>query len=123
MEAVDGSPNSLAVSGTSPDNEFWPQFTINAPADRQDFNPPEDAVLEEWLASHNLLPDERQPDTSIAGTTAIHLRHERSPQSYAFDRYYLAHSGRLYEIVIGHVGDHEDWELYNRFLESFAFTE
>ena len=123
VEEVEGSPGSLAVSGSSPDNEFWPQFMINAPADRQDFNPPEDAILEEWLASHNLMPDDRQADTSIAGTTAIHLRHERSPQSYAFDRYYLAHAGQLYEIVIGHVGDHEDWELYNRFLESFTFLE
>jgi hypothetical protein len=65
--------------------------------------------------------DERLPEVQIAGTTAIHLRHERSPQSYAFDRYYFARAGQLYEVTVVHTGDKEDWELYNHFLQSIQF--
>jgi len=57
----------------------------------------------------------------IGGTTAIHLRHDLSPQSYAYDRYYFAKSGQLYMIVIGHTGDKEDWKTYNHFLDNFKF--
>jgi hypothetical protein len=65
--------------------------------------------------------DELAPEVQIAGTTAIHLRHDRSPQSYAFDRYYFARAGQLYMILIGHTGDKEDWTLYDHFLQSFQF--
>ena len=61
------------------------------------------------------------PDEQIAGTTAIHFRHERSPQSYAVDRYYFARDGQLYMILIGHSSEVEDWNLNNRFLQSFQF--
>jgi hypothetical protein len=64
---------------------------------------------------------ERQADVQIAGTTAIHLRHDRSRQSFAYDRYFFAKSGQLYMIVVGHTGDNEDWEPYNRFLQSIVF--
>ena len=123
INTADNPLDSLAITGTDAASEFWPQITLSHPADREEFRPPQDANLEEWLTQHNLLPDERQPDTTIAGTTAVHVRHERSPQSYAFDRYYFAHAGQLYEIVIGHVGDREDWPVYNRFLESFTFDD
>ena len=89
----------------------------------QNYRPPADADLLQWLTDHNLLGEERMPDVQIAGTTAVHLRHERSPQSYAFDRYYFARSGQLYMIVIGHVGDKEDWEIYNHFLQNFQFEK
>jgi hypothetical protein len=79
--------------------------------------------LVQWLTDHFLLGDERLPDVQIAGTTAIHLRHERSPQSYAHDRYYFAKSGQLFMVVIGHVADREDWELYSHFLESIQFEQ
>ncbi len=55
------------------------------------------------------------------GRPAIHTRFERSPQAFADDRYFFAHNGQLYMIIIGHQDDKEDWELYNRFLESFKF--
>jgi hypothetical protein len=57
----------------------------------------------------------------IAGTTAIHFQHERSPQSYASDRYFFARLGQLFMVVIGQVNDKEDWELYRHFLESIQF--
>lgn len=117
----DESLKSITLAGPVTDGETWPSITISHPNDREEFRPPENADLEAWLEDHNLVGENRQPDLTIAGEPAIHYRHERSPQSYADDRYYFAHQGQLYMIVIGHTGDKEDWELYNRFLESFAF--
>jgi len=114
---------SISVTGPVIDGESWPQFTISHPSDREDYRPPSDVDLEQWLIDHNLLADLRQPDVQIAGLTAIHVRHERSPQSYAYDRYFFAESGQLFMIVIGHTGDKEDWDLYNHFLQSFQFDK
>jgi hypothetical protein len=120
------SPNEdllsgVNISGTADDPGGWPQIMVNHPQTREDFRPPEDVDLAQWLMDHNLLGDDRLEDVEIAATTAIHLRHDRSPQSYAFDRYFFAVRGQLYEIVIGHVADVEDWEVYTHFLGSFRF--
>jgi hypothetical protein len=112
---------SISVIGPDLNGDRWPQYTISHPNDRDDYRPPEDADLEKWLTEHNLLTEARQPDVQIAGTLAIHVRFDRSPQSYAYDRYFFAKSGQLYMIVIGHAGDKEDWELYHHFLQSFQF--
>ena len=114
---------SFSVIGPLVGGFHWPQFTISHPSDRADYRPPTDADLGQWLIDHNLSADKQMPDVQIAGTAAIHTRFERSPQSYAFDRYYFAKSGQLYMITIGHTGDKEDWELYNRFLESIQFAK
>ncbi len=120
---------SLTIQGPLVAGDYWPMITISAPRDREEYQPPEGADLEQWLADHNLLmtdeqnpaAETRQEDAEIAGTTAIHTRFERSPQSYAYDKYFLAHTGQLYVIVILHTADKEDWEIYNHFLESFQF--
>jgi putative hemolysin len=114
---------SLSIVGPLVEDEYWPQMTISHPQDREEFRPPEDADLLQWLTDHNLLGEDRMEDVQIAGTTAIHFRHERSPQSYAFDLYYFARFGQLYSIVISHAGDKEDWELYNHFLQSIQFEQ
>ncbi len=114
---------SFSIIGPVVGSDNWPQFTISHPADREDYRPPEGADLAKWLTDHHLLGDNRQPDVQITGTTAIHTRHERSPQSYAFDRFFFARSGQLYMIVIGHAGDKEDWDLYYHFLESIQFAK
>jgi putative hemolysin len=120
---IDDEPlRSISITGPLVDNEYWPQITISHPRDRDDYRPPEGADLRQWLTDHFLMgDDERLPEVQIAGTTAIHLRHERSPQSYAFDRYYFARAGQLYEVTVVHTGDKEDWELYNHFLQSIQF--
>ena len=118
----DDPSGGITVEGPVQDGESWPFFSISHPSDRDEYRPPENVDLLQWLADHYLLGDEqRMPDAQIAGTTAIHLRFERSPQSYAFDRYYFARAGQLYMIIIGHTGDREDWALYNHFLESIQF--
>jgi putative hemolysin len=113
----------LTVIGTSTENENWPQFGISHPNDRKDYLPPEGTDLAQWLLDHNLVEGDYSEDVTIAGLPTIHVRHDRSPQSYAFDRYFFSKSGQLYMIVIGHVDDKEDWEVYNHFLQSFQFTK
>ena len=97
-------------------------ISISHPRDREEYRLPEGADLQQWLIDHYLTGETRLPDVQIAGTRAIHFRHERSPQSYAMDRYYFANQGQLYMIIIGHTGESEDWDLYNHFLEKFQFT-
>jgi putative hemolysin len=108
---------SLLISGPGMGNETW---GISHPSDREEYRPPEGVDLSQWLTDHYLVGEQRMPDTQIAGTPAIHFRHERSPQSPADDRYYFAQSGQLYMVLIGH-GEAEDWELNNRFLQSIQF--
>jgi len=123
IEIADDPLKTLSIIGPLVGGDNWPMFFINHPGDREDYRPPESADLAQWLTEHNLLADERQPDTQIAGITAIHTRFSRSPQAYASDSYYFAQSGRLYTIVILHTGDREDWALYDRFLASFQFDQ
>jgi putative hemolysin len=110
---------SLSITGSGMGDEFW---GVAHPSDREDYRPPEGTDLLQWLSDHYLLGEERLPDEQIAGTTAIHFRHAASLQSYAFDQYYFAHAGQLYQITIGHASQFENWELDNRLLESFQFT-
>jgi hypothetical protein len=51
----------------------------------------------------------------------FHTRFERSPQSFAADRYFFVNYWRLFNIVIEYQNYGEDWELYNRLLESYDF--
>jgi putative hemolysin len=111
---------SLFIYGPGMGSETW---GIAHPGDRDEYRPPEGVDLLQWLTDHYLLGELRMPDEQIAGTTAIRFRHEASPQSCADDRYYFAHAGQLYQILIGHSGEVEDWDLNNRFLQSFQFIE
>jgi len=115
--------HGITVTGPVKDNSSWPAFSIAHPGDREEYRPPEDADLLQWLIDHNLLGETRMPDVQIAGTTAIRFRHEGGPQSYADDRYFFARDGQLYRLLIGHTGNTEDWKLYNHFLESFRFDQ
>ncbi|MFN2120940.1 MAG: DUF333 domain-containing protein [Anaerolineales bacterium] len=121
IEIDDDPAHSITIVGPQENGERWPQITISHPGDLPEFLPPEGVDLEQWLTDHSMMGDTRMRDVQIGGKAAVHLRHERSPQSYAYDRYYFACRGQLYMIVIGHAGDREDWNLYGRFLESFQF--
>ena len=110
----------LSIYGTGMGSETW---VITHPSDRDDYRPPEGMDLLQWLTDHYLLGEERMADEQIAGVTAIHFRHARSPQSPADDRYYFANGSQLYQILIGHTAEIEDWELNNHFLQSFKFIE
>jgi putative hemolysin len=123
IEIADDPLRTVSVIGPLVEGNTWPVIFINHPSDRDEYRPPIDVDLAQWLADHNLLTDQRQPDTQIAGTTAVHTRFPRSPQAFASDSYYLARSGQLYSIVILHTGDKEDWAIYDRFLASFQFEQ
>jgi hypothetical protein len=116
---ADDPLQSLTVSGSGMGNATW---VISHPTNRQEYRPPEGVDLAQWLTDHHLVGEKRLADVWVAGTTAVHFRHERSPQSYADDRYYFARGGQLYLVLIGH-SDVEDWELHNRFLQSFQFEQ
>jgi putative hemolysin len=120
------TPNDLPLTGiniTGPlvDDMNWPQMNISYPIDREEYQLPEGADLATWMTEHNLMMEDRKEDMQIAGETAVHLRHNRGEQSYAADRFFFAKDGQIYVILIGHAGDKEDWELYNRFLNSISF--
>jgi len=116
----DEPKGGLSISGEGLGSEFW---GVVHPSDREDYRPPEGADLWQWLMDHYLVADQRMPDERIAGTSAIHIRHARSSQSYAFDTYYFARAGQLYQLSIGHSSETENWELDNRFLQSFQFID
>jgi hypothetical protein len=111
------------VNGPVVDGEGWPVFMVSYPNDRPEFHVPQGTDLRQWMSDNNLLVDEPQPDTVIAGTTAIHTRFAGSPQSYAADRYFFVHQEQMYAIVILHTARHEDWAIYNQFLGSFQFID
>ena len=126
MPASSGANPEDGVSMIGPlvDGNNWPMMFFNHPQNRDDLRVPEGVDLAQWLDERGLLmTDLRQPDLQIAGATAIHARQERSPQSYAADRYFFAHDGQIYTIVLLHTADKEDWALYNHFLESIVFGE
>ena len=123
IEPNDDPLHGYTIVGPLVEDDHWPMIAIDHPRDRADYRPPVGTDLAQWLADQMLLGDDRLPDTEIAGTLAIHTRHEASPQSYAHDTFFFQHEDQLYRIVIGHTAHKEDWELYQRFLESFRFGE
>ena len=130
IELGDDPLQALTVVGPLEDDEHWPMIYVSHPQNNEAYRPPADVNLAEWLVEHNLLASDgdelaaevRQSDVEIAGTTAVHTRFERSPQSYAYDKYFFTRANQLFVVVILHTGDHEDWTLYSHFLENFEFT-
>ncbi len=124
---ADDPLKTATITGPLIGNEYWPVIYFNHPSDREEYRPPQGADLGKWLTEHKLLttggppPETRQPDVSIAGMRAIHTRVARSPQSFAYDKYWFARAQQLYSIVILHAGDKEDWDLYNHLLSSIRF--
>lgn len=128
---IDGGPlNGVSIIGPAIDGDNWPLMGFGHPSNREEFRPPEGVDLEKWLIDHDMwtpnypnISDFREADVQIAGVSAIHIRHRRSGQSYASDKYYFARDGQLYQVGFLHIGDKEDWDLYNHFLESIEFEQ
>lgn len=119
--SLDESAYTIYVNGPVVDNNAWPVLMISYPQDREEFQLPANADLKHWLIDHNLYVDQPQPDTIIAGETAIHIRYPGGQQSYANDRFFFVHNGQIFVITILHTGEKEDWTIYDRFLQSFEF--
>lgn len=112
--------NGISVVGPPVNGETRFLFGIAHPDDREEYRPPEGADLPQWLADHYLLGDVRLADTQIAGYTAVHLYHERSPQSYASNRYYFARAGQLY-VINTLTTDAQEVSPYSHILQTFQF--
>jgi hypothetical protein len=121
LEMQEDMENGLTIVGSLKDGDNWPMIYVNHPVDNEAYHPSADADLIQWLKDHYLLIDELQEDRVIGGVSAVHTRKARSGQSYAHDSYFFVRDGQLYNIVILHTGDKENWELYNYFLDSFQF--
>ena len=126
---AEDAAQTYTIQGPLVDDNYWPVIFVSHRQDDEAFHPPAGVALESWLVEHNLVApagqvpgaETRQADVQIGGETALHTRFERSPQSYAYDKYFFTHEGQLYQLLILHSGDREDWQLYNHFLESFRF--
>ncbi len=125
----DDPMKTVEVIGPVIGSDNWPVIGFSHPNDREEYRPPEGVDLEKWLIDHymwtpnSVIADFREDDVQIAGTLAFHIRHQRSQQSYASDKYYFAKAGQLYVVTIMHTGDKEDWDIYNHFLESIQFEQ
>mgnify|MGYP000852399487 CR=1 FL=1 len=112
--------HGITVVGPPVNGETRFMFSIAHPDDREEYRPPEGADLAQWLEQHNLLGDTRMGDTQIAGYSAVHLYHERSPQSYASDRYYFARAGQLF-VINTQSFDAQEVSPYNHLLQTLQF--
>ena len=118
-----GDPGqTISLIGPLSNDEHWPMIYVNHPS-IEPYITGTDKDLETILAENNLLIEERKEDRVIAGETAIHLHHPRSPQSYASDTFFFIHNDQLFSIVFLHTADKEDWDLYNHFLNSISFSD
>jgi len=112
--------HGISVVGPPVNGETRFLFSIAHPDDREEYRPPESADLAQWLEQHYLLGDTRIADTQIAGYSAVHLYHERSPQTYASDRYYFARAGQLFVINTQTV-DAQEVSPYSHILQTLQF--
>lgn len=120
---IEAAPGSVTITGPLVGNEHWPVIFFNHPQGRAEYAPAQDANLEQWLKTNNLLAGERRADAKVAGLNAVHLRQNSGPQAYHADHFFFAYRGQLYSVVFLHTGGKEDWALYNRFLESIRFDK
>jgi putative hemolysin len=121
LDMQENMPDGLTIVGSLKDGDNWPMIYVNHPVDNAAYHPTADVDLAKWLKDHYLLIEKPLEDRIIGGVSAVHSLKARSEQSYAHDSYFFVKDGQLYNIIILHTGDKEDWELYNQFLESFKF--
>jgi len=112
------------VNFSGPSSEKgWPLFEIYH-FDSAFYHPGAGTDVYEYITKEALLTfSETDPskDIKIGGLPAIHLKNDQSPQADASDHYFFIKGTQLFGIQIIHVGGREDWDLYNKFLDSFTF--
>lgn len=119
---IQNNGNTVLITGPVVDNETWPVFSISFPSDQAAYLVPSGSDLKQWLIDHNMYAEQPLPDRIIAATTAIHTRYPGGAQSYPHDSFFFVLQGQLYVIIIDHAGGKEDWDLYNRFLDSIQLN-
>jgi len=121
LEVTNDPRMSLTITGPLVNDQSWPVIWFVNPGEGQEYRLQEGVNFEQWLKDNNYLLETIKDEIQIAGVTAVHSRHERSPQSYASDTFYFVKSGDLFSVTFLHGGDMEDWDLYNTFLDGIKF--
>jgi hypothetical protein len=115
--------NFETISGPLAENHHWPWFEIYH-FDSAFYHPPAGADVYDYIANNSLKTfDEIDPNKNIkiSGLPAIHVMQNKSSQADASDYYYFIKDNQLFSIQIIQIEGKEDWDLYNKFLNSFTF--
>ncbi|MBL7065096.1 MAG: PT domain-containing protein [Anaerolineae bacterium] len=119
-------PGECTVMGSNLDDavqfagQQWPVLTVRH-YDSDFYHPPAGADVRQWIADRDMTYDEIDLEAEIAGLPMVHLIYEEGPGWDASDEYYFIRGDQLFSILILHTGGQQDWELYNKFLQSFTF--
>lgn len=116
--------NFETISGPLAENHHWPWFEIYH-FDSAFYHPPAGTDVYDYITNNPLKTfDEADPNKNIkiGGLPAIHVIQNQSPQADASDYYYFIKGTQLFGIQIIHVNGQEDWNLFNKFLNSFTFN-
>jgi len=110
----------VEFTGPLSNNEWWPNISISHYSN-DFYRPADDVDVVDWVKP---FPEYRiGEDISIAGLKTVHYVQDKTPQAWAADYYYFINDNQLYNIIITHTNDKQDWQLYNRILDSFSFGD
>jgi hypothetical protein len=87
------------------------------------YHPPAGVDLQQWLTDHNISYDAIDTEVEIAGLNTVHISREAGPGWSVEDMFYFIKDDHLYRIYILPDGDQQDWDLNNKFLQSFTFDD
>ena len=110
----------VQFSGPLRDNEHWPMISISH-YNSQYYKPAVGTDVYQWVKQFPGFT--KGEDVTMAGLPTVHFVQARTPHAYAGDYYYFIKGDQLFNISILHTADKVDWNLYNQFLNSFAFIE
>ena len=118
--AGDDLSQKVEFIGPLKDSEWWPRLSVSH-YNSEFYHPPKGTDVKEWVKMFPgyTLGEER----TISGLPALHFVQLKGQANYAADYYYFIKDAQLYQITLLHSSDHEDWPLYNKFLDSFKFLE
>jgi hypothetical protein len=115
----------LAVSvqfvGPRVDNRRWPWLEVRH-FDSDFYHPPAGTDVHRWLTDSGHPSGEVGPEVELAGLPTAHHMYKGGPAPYDYDEYYFIKGDRLFCVMIAHTGDRQDWDLYDKFLQSITFV-
>lgn len=106
--------------GPLSDNEWWPQVSVSHYSSSF-YRPEADVSVAEWVKPFPEYTVGEEID--IAALDTVHYVQAKTPQAWAADHYYFIKDNQLYNITIIHSNDKQDWDLYDKMLNSFSFGD